>query len=157
MPKFEQGSSMKIIKASKLELDDIATLFDLYRQFYNQSPDLESAKIFIENRLTNQESIIFLAISDLNGAIGFVQLYPSFSSVAMKKMWYLNDLFVVEKSRNLGVARSLLKHIKSFAQETNALTVKLATESTNKSAKALYESEGYLKITAFEHYIQRVI
>lgn len=147
---------MRIVKASISELNDIAILFNLYRQFYNQSSDIVSSKAFIENRLINQESIIFLAISDLNEAVGFVQLYPSYSSVAMKRMWYLNDLFVVETARNQGVARSLLKQVKSFAQETDALTVKLATAMTNKHAKSLYESEGYLKVTAFEHYTQRV-
>ncbi|WP_323940367.1 GNAT family N-acetyltransferase [Aeromonas caviae] len=83
-------------------------------------------------------------------------MYPAFSSIAMKRMWYLNDLYVVESARQQGVARALLKRVASFARETDALTVKLATAVSNQPAKLLYESEGYQKVIAFDHYTQRV-
>ncbi|EGQ8080091.1 GNAT family N-acetyltransferase [Vibrio cholerae] len=147
---------MKILKAAISELDQIVSLFDDYRQFYGQKSDIDAAREFLRNRFVNNESVIFLAMTENNEALGFVQLYPSFSSVAMKPMWYLNDLFVSDGSRNKGVARALLQKVKYFANETNALTVKLATSSTNEKAKSLYESEGYDKVVAFEHYTQRV-
>nr|WP_269430149.1 GNAT family N-acetyltransferase [Aeromonas dhakensis] len=100
--------------------------------------------------------MIFLARNEMGEAMGFVQLYPAFSSVAMKRMWYLNDLFVAESARQQGVARALLKRVASFAKETDALTVKLATSISNHPAKSLYESEGYQKVIAFDHYTQRV-
>ena len=74
----------------------------------------------------------------------------------MKRMWYLNDLFVAASARQQGVARALLKQVATFARETDALTVKLATAVSNLPAKALYESEGYQKVVAFDHYTQRV-
>ncbi|EKO3601319.1 GNAT family N-acetyltransferase [Vibrio metschnikovii] len=117
---------------------------------------MDAAREFLRNRFVNNESVIFLAMTENNEALGFVQLYPSFSSVAMKPMWYLNDLFVSDGSRNKGVARALLQKVKYFANETNALTVKLAMSSTNEKAKSLYKSEGYDKVVAFEHYTQRV-
>ncbi|EGQ7876145.1 MULTISPECIES: GNAT family N-acetyltransferase [Vibrio] len=147
---------MKILKASISELDQIVSLFDDYRQFYGQKSDIDAAREFLRNRFANNESVIFLAMTESNEALGFVQLYPSFSSVAMKPMWYLNDLFVSDGSRNQGVARALLQKVKCFAKETNALTVKLATSATNDKAKSLYESEGYDKVVAFEHYTQKV-
>ena len=49
-----------------------------------------------------------------------------------------------------------LKQVATFARETDALTVKLATAVSNLPAKALYESEGYQKVVAFDHYTQRV-
>ncbi|EKO3559096.1 GNAT family N-acetyltransferase [Vibrio metschnikovii] len=147
---------MKILKAAISELDQIVSLFDDYRQFYGQKSDIDAAREFLRNRFVNNESVIFLAMTENNEALGFVQLYPSFSSVAMKPMWYLNDLFVSDGSRNKGVARALLQKVKYFANETNALTVKLAMSSTNEKAKSLYKSEGYDKVVAFEHYTQRV-
>ncbi|WP_341536448.1 GNAT family N-acetyltransferase [Aeromonas dhakensis] len=107
-------------------------------------------------RLTNADSVIFLARNEMGETMGFAQLYPAFSSVAMKRMWYLNDLFVAESARQQGVARALLKRVASFAKETDALTVKLATSISNHPAKSLYESEGYQKVIAFDHYTQRV-
>ncbi|GAB6262249.1 GNAT family N-acetyltransferase [Photobacterium sp. R1] len=128
---------MKILNVSNAELEQVEVLFDAYRQFYEQSSDLEAARLFIAMRLEAQDSVIFLAQNETGEALGFVQLYPSFSSVAMKRMWYLNDLYVAENDRHQGVARALLKHVETFAKETNALTVKLATAASNEKAKAL--------------------
>ncbi|MDP5253451.1 MULTISPECIES: GNAT family N-acetyltransferase [unclassified Vibrio] len=147
---------MHITKATLEDLDSLIPLFDLYRQFYGQSSDLIKASAFITERLQNLDSTLFIAFDDTNAPIGFVQLYPSFSSVAMKRMWYLNDLFVIQSARKQGVAKALLNKVKEYAETTNALTVKLATASDNFVAKKLYESEGYSKVVAFEHYTQRV-
>ncbi|ENI1142886.1 GNAT family N-acetyltransferase, partial [Vibrio cholerae] len=106
--------------------------------------------------MKNGDSVIFLALSEGNEPLGFAQLYPSFSSVAMKRMWYLNDLYVSENARKKGVGRALLQKVAAFAKDTDAITVKLATAVSNEKAKSLYESEGYVKVTAFEHYTQRV-
>lgn len=147
---------MKIIQAGMAEISPVSFLFDAYRQFYQQDANLDAARQFIHSRIENHESVIFLAVSDNGEGLGFVQLYPSFSSVSMKKMWYLNDLFVAKSARNQGVARALLRQVQVFAKQSNALTVKLATSISNEQAKSLYLSEGYEKITAFEHYTQRV-
>lgn len=147
---------MYIFQATPADLEETSYLFDAYRQFYGQEPDHGAAAGFIAERLANADSVIFLARHEMGETMGFVQLYPAFSSVAMKRMWYLNDLFVAESARQQGVARALLKRVASFAKETDALTVKLATSISNHPAKSLYESEGYQKVIAFDHYTQRV-
>lgn len=147
---------MQIFQATLAHLEETSRLFDAYRQFYGQAPDSGEAIRFIRARLDAADSVIFLAWNEAGECTGFVQLYPAFSSVAMKRMWYLNDLYVAESARQQGVARALLKRVASFAKETDALTVKLATGISNHPAKLLYESEGYQKITAFDHYAQRV-
>ena len=147
---------MQIHQATSVDIDDLTLLFDAYRQFYGQAPAPMAAAAFIAERLAKSESVIFLARGETGETIGFAQLYPAFSSVAMKRMWYLNDLFVAASARQQGVARALLKQVATFARETDALTVKLATAVSNLPAKALYESEGYQKVVAFDHYTQRV-
>ncbi|MEV3817165.1 GNAT family N-acetyltransferase [Aeromonas salmonicida] len=147
---------MHILQATPAHLEETSYLFDAYRQFYGQAPDRSAATGFIAERLTNADSVIFLARNEVGESMGFAQLYPAFSSVAMRRMWYLNDLFVAESARQQGVARALLKRVASFAKETDALTVKLATAVSNHPAKSLYESEGYQKVIVFDHYTQRV-
>ena len=147
---------MHIHQATSVDIDDLTLLFDAYRQFYGQAPAPMAAAAFIAERLAKSESVIFLARGETGEAIGFAQLYPAFSSVAMKRMWYLNDLFVAASARQQGVARALLKQVATFARETDALTVKLTTAVSNLPAKALYESEGYQKVVAFDHYTQGV-
>jgi len=147
---------MHILQATPAHLEEISCLFDAYRQFYGQAPDHSAATRFIAERLKAADSVIFLARNEVGESMGFAQLYPAFSSVAMRRMWYLNDLFVAESARQQGVARALLKRVASFAKETDALTVKLATAVSNHPAKSLYESEGYQKVIVFDHYTQRV-
>ena len=77
------------------DVDAVAPLFDAYRQFYQQPSDPALARAFIAERLARSESVIFLAERD-GQAVGFVQLYPLFSSTAARprRLWLLNDLFV---------------------------------------------------------------
>ena len=41
---------MKIVRAQMQHADDVARLFDLYRQFYEQPTNLKLAQEFISNR-----------------------------------------------------------------------------------------------------------
>lgn len=110
---------MRIQKATVNELDSLTELFDLYRLFYGQESNLEDAREFLKERLVNEESVVFIAF-DENNPIGFVQLYPSFSSVSMKRSWVLNDLYVKEDARKKGFAEMLIKKAIAFAEETGA-------------------------------------
>ena len=142
--------SVVIKKASLSDLEGISRLFDAYRVFYKQPSDLALASRFLNDRFENNESIIFCAKNQNNDYLGFTQLYPSFSSVSAKRLWILNDLFVSEKARRLGVGKMLLNRAKEFALETNAKGIALETDITNVNAQGLYESLGYIKNT--EHY-----
>ena len=48
--------------ATPADADTVAPLFDAYRQFYEQAPDLAGAKAFIAERLEREESVILLAL-----------------------------------------------------------------------------------------------
>lgn len=140
-----EGKPVNILKATMSELDDVAVLFNNYRIFYGQSSDLEGAKTFLKERMEQNESTIFLAKSKDGLPAGFVQLYPIFSSVGMKRKWLLNDLFVAEEYRRHGVGKALMNQAKEFAIETNTAGILLETSKDNINAQALYESAGYEK------------
>ncbi|MHC8521194.1 GNAT family N-acetyltransferase [Rossellomorea sp. H39__3] len=89
---------MNIKKATLSDLESIAHLFNEYRIFYKRPSNTEGAKTFIQERLTTGDSVIFLAGDD-QGVIGFTQLYPTFTSIGMKRAWILNDLYVSEDAR----------------------------------------------------------
>jgi ribosomal protein S18 acetylase RimI-like enzyme len=145
---------MEVFQAEIKHLEPIAVLFDQYRIFYGQRADLASARKFLEERLQNRDSIIFAAN---DGQIaGFTQLYPSFSSVSMQRIWILNDLFVAATHRRKGIARLLLETAKQYAQSTGAVRISLATQISNISAQSLYKSLGYIKDEEFYHYSLRV-
>ena len=137
---------MSIQKATLNDLDSLSELFDLYRIFYQQKSDLSGAREFIKERLNNEESVVFIAF-DENNPIGFVQLYPSFSSVSMKRTWVLNDLYVSESVRGKGFGEKLIKKAITFAKDTGAKGILLETNIENVTAQRLYERIGFTKET----------
>lgn len=133
------------------QVDLVAPLFDAYRQFYGRATDLAGARRFLVERLDRDESVIF-AIVEEGQALGFTQLYPSFSSVSMKPIWILNDLFVAEEGRRRGVGASLLAAACDYALQTGAVRLELSTAVTNTKAQSLYEREGWRLNREFLHY-----
>jgi GNAT superfamily N-acetyltransferase len=141
----------KIRRGTMPDLPRIAELFDAYRQFYGQAPDPDGARAFLRERLQAADSVLLIAERDRR-FLGFAQLYPSFSSTAMKRVWILNDLFVAPTYRRGGVGRALLVAAEDFARATVARGLALATQKTNATAKALYEGRGWKLDDAFDHY-----
>ncbi|KXK55056.1 MAG: hypothetical protein UZ05_CHB002000697, partial [Chlorobi bacterium OLB5] len=113
-------NKMKIIKATTKELEQTAKLFNDYRVFYDQEPDIEGALKFINERMKNNESVIYIALDENSEGLGFVQLYPLFTSVGMKRMWVLNDLYVDIMARKKGIAEKLIEKSKELVRETGA-------------------------------------
>jgi len=145
------AQNIRIIRAELSNVDSVAPLFDAYRQFYRQAPDLERARAFITERLSKDESVIFLAASD-GHYLGFTQLYPLFSSVNLAKAWLLNDLFVAPSARGLGVGQALLEQARRFGEESGAASLMLETATDNLPAQRLYERLGWIRETEFYTY-----
>lgn len=143
---------MTIIQAQPDHLEAVVPLFDAYRQFYRKASDKEGARQFIEARLRNGDSVLLLALDDDGQAVGFTQCYPAYSSVRMRPIWILNDLFVAPAARRQGVAQALMDEAARYARHAGAIALALATEKDNHSAKALYEQLGYEQDTAFDYY-----
>jgi ribosomal protein S18 acetylase RimI-like enzyme len=146
-------SSVKIRRAAMPDLPRVAELFDGYRQFYGQPPDPDGARQFLRERLQAGDSVLLVAEKEKRFA-GFAQLYPSFSSVSMKRLWILNDLFVAPAHRRAGVARALMAAAEDFARSTVTKGLLLATQKTNAPAKSLYESRGWRLDDQFDHYLR---
>ena len=143
---------MKIeLATTTAHLNDVANLFNDYRIFYEQPSDINGAKSFIKDRLNNKDSIIFVASTEKHGdkSVGFTQLYPTFSSVSMKRQYVLNDLFVTPDCRRDGVGKALIQHAQD---EQDCKGLALATAYDNVVAQSLYEQLGFIKDETFYHY-----
>ena len=142
---------MEIIRAQAKDSQLIAPLFDAYRQFYKASSDPEASHEFIFERLTNNEAVIFLAMEG-EDALGFVQLYPLFASVALQSLWLLNDLFVEPAARKQGVGEKLMIHAEQFALDSGSRGLFLRTATDNYPAQRLYEKCGWARDEKFYRY-----
>lgn len=136
---------VEIRKATTGEVELLAPLFDAYRIFYKQPPDEKAAALFLQERITKNESVIFIAFTN-RVAAGFCQLYPIFSSVGLQQTWLLNDLYVNENARGKGIAAALLQQAKEFGIATNARWLLLQTGADNFSAQSVYKKNGWHKV-----------
>ena len=143
------SNSIQVRQAHIGDLAAIVPLFDAYRQFYRQSPDLELARSFLEERFHNKESVIFIALAPDGSALGFTQLYPCFSSASARRIFILNDLFVTPEARRRKVGRALLTAAADFGRDAGALRLALSTALDNFSAQALYESADWQRDKVF--------
>jgi GNAT superfamily N-acetyltransferase len=132
---------MEIKKATIEHLPELAVLFNGYRIFYRKESDLEGAEQFLKERLTKNESEIFVSFSGTT-MTGFTQLYPLFSSARMKKLWLLNDLFVDENFRGKGFSIALMDRAKDLCRQTGACGFMLETAKTNSIGNQLYQKMG---------------
>jgi len=140
-----------IVRAKAEHLDDAAPLFDAYRAFYGRASDPAESAAFLKERLNKEESVVFLAYEG-EAAIGFMQLYPSFSSLSLRKTWILNDLFVAPLHRGKGAASRLIETAFDWTRKTGAKGLALSTARDNAAAQRLYESLGFRRDELFLTY-----
>jgi GNAT superfamily N-acetyltransferase len=138
-------------QATVFDLDRLAPLFDGYRRFYRQASDPDRIRQFLRDRFEHNQSIIFVATRG-DEAVGFTQLYPSFSSVGLARIYILNDLFVDPSARKYGAGKALLQAAAEYGRLVGALRLVLSTEVTNAAAQALYEKLGWTRNTDFYSY-----
>jgi len=143
---------MSISKASLIALPQVADLFNQYRIWYGKTSDLEGAKQFLQDRITTNESVIFLATNEDGKAVGFTQLYPIFSSTRMKRMWLLNDLFVHADARGKGFSKLLIKAAQDHCRKTGGCAVMLETQKSNDIGNNLYPATGFVLNTGQNFY-----
>jgi GNAT superfamily N-acetyltransferase len=139
-------------QATISDVDLLVPLFDAYRQFYRKPSDLDLARQFLFDRFQRSQSSIFLAVQSGGSAVGFTQLFPSFSSASAARIFILNDLFVQPEFRRKGVGALLLGEAARFGLAAGAVRLTLSTEITNRPAQALYEDCGWKRQTDFHVY-----
>jgi ribosomal protein S18 acetylase RimI-like enzyme len=147
------GMEIRVRRAESGDVSVVCSLFGGYLDFYGVSVDAFRVRSFLNARLARDDSLIFLAEAKTGEpAIGFAQIYPTFSSLALASMWILNDLFVSPRARRLGVGRALVCACIGEAQRAGVNSIELQTARDNHAAQSLYELEGFEQETTFVSY-----
>lgn len=130
------------------DLDEVALVFDEYRQFQGKPADLAACRAFLHERFNHGDSVVFLAT--VGGQLaGMAQLYPSYSSTALARVFILNDLFVRASGRRAGVASALLAAVEAYACAFGACRVSLNVAQSNTAGQALYLARGWTQDSEF--------
>lgn len=145
---------MRIVQATLEHLDQLTPLFIKYRELFGQVAYPESSRKFLSTRISRKESVIYLAMPDDEERIlGFCQLYPSYSSLSLKRVWILNDIYVCEEARRQLVADHLIQAAKKMAKETQAIRMRVSSSINNDVAHKLYGSLGFVEDHEFKNFI----
>ena len=140
---------MIVRRAIKEDLNQLAVLFDEYRQFYGTSSNLKQSLDFLTQRFENKESVIFIHVKD-DVFTGFVLLYLGFSSVYCSKYYILDDVYVTPAYRRQGSAKQLIDTAILFARHENAQRISLESQKNNYQSHQLYEQMGFVKDSEFQ-------
>jgi GNAT superfamily N-acetyltransferase len=143
---------MRVRRATVADVPRVAPLFDQYRQFYGKPSDLALSAQFLTERLSRDESVVILAEAEDGHLRGFVQLFPSFSSVRAAPIYILNDLFVAPHARGGGVGAALVREAVDVARRAGAVKIKVSTAIANAPARRLYEGQGWKRDEDFYEY-----
>ena len=105
----------------------------------------------MERNLSEQRSTVFVAQDD-GVAIGFAQLFQTYSTVWLGPSLILEDLYVVPAARGCGVATALLERASAYAREIGAVGMFLETAMDNAAAQRVYERAGWTREGRFYKY-----
>lgn len=140
-----------IRRAGPADCDALLPLVQEYRVFYRQQPDPERARAYMQQHLERGTSIVFLA-ERAREAVGFTQLFPTYSTVHLAPAFILEDLFVDVHLRGSGVATALLQRSVEFARQNGASGMFLETAYDNLTAQRVYERNGWIREGRFYKY-----
>ena len=148
--------TMNVQWANVAEIEKIVPLFDAYRQFYELPSDVGLSRALLTARMNHQQSKVVLATDEAGAALGFIQLYPMFSSLSLSlegsSVWLLNDLFVSPQARGQGVGAALLEFVQAWSTAEKLGYLMLETAKTNTTAQRLYESQGWQRDEVYYTY-----
>jgi len=140
---------VKIARATAGDTAAIAPLFDAYRAFFTGGNRLEESRAFLEKRISRDESVVFVA-REGEETVGFIQLYPLWSSWYCRRIWFLSDLYVKESARNRGIGRALVERVVEVARETKAASVMVELPHREPHLEEFYRRLGFEKDAIFE-------
>ena len=144
-------NTITVRQAVLADLEALSDLFDQYRQFQGKPANLEACRDFLSDRYNQGQSTVFIAaLSEV--PVGFAQLYPSFSSIKLARMFILNDMYVSEHGRRSGVGAALLAAVEEYASAVSACRVSLNGARSNRSAQELYEAKDWVRDSEFFMY-----
>jgi ribosomal protein S18 acetylase RimI-like enzyme len=150
------GIKIEVRQAVSTDVGVTSELFGGYLEFYGVTAEPDRVRSFLSARIAQRDSVILLAEAKNQPALGFAQIYPTFSSLSLSPAWILSDLFVRSRARRVGVARALIRACLAEARQAGAVSIELKTAHDNDPARHLYEIEGFEKETKFVCYQSQI-
>jgi ribosomal protein S18 acetylase RimI-like enzyme len=150
------ASTFYLSFASILDLDQLAPLFNAYRQFYGCADNVPEARAFLAERLATGDSKIYLARNALGETLAFAQVFASFSSISLCRSWVLNDLYVQPGYRGQHIGEALLAQVEKEARAAGIGMLTMETGPENVRAHRIYQKMGYVREMGYLHFVRKL-
>jgi GNAT superfamily N-acetyltransferase len=133
-------------------MDELLPLIAGYQRFYGAEPDVERNRIFFSRFLHPSDEGLLMGAWAEGGLAGFATLYWFFSSTKAAESVLMNDLFVREDVRGVGVGRALIKSALDETRRRGAAHLEWFTAPDNVAAQRLYDSVSDAKRSVWRAY-----
>jgi GNAT superfamily N-acetyltransferase len=143
-----------VAPATDADLDEVLPLLAGYQRFYTgESQSDERNRAFLR-RFLGEAGRLLVARDGAGRAVGFANLYWTFSSTTAEEHVHLNDLFVAGDVRGGGIGAALIEASRSVARERGSRTLSWQTALDNRVAQRLYERTGAERSAWFEYELE---
>ncbi|QIG40384.1 GNAT family N-acetyltransferase [Microbacterium sp. 4R-513] len=130
--------------------DEWLTLWHGYLEFYEASVSRSVTESTFARIVADDDLHGAIARDDEGRAVGIVHWLTHPATWTTSTYTYLEDLFVSPGTRGGGVGRSLIEHVRAWAEAAGSRKVYWLTHETNTAARALYDRVA--TGTGFVHY-----
>jgi GNAT superfamily N-acetyltransferase len=145
---------MEIRPATEQDIDEVLPLFGGYQRFYTGEIQTDDRNRAFLRRFLGEAGQLLVARDDNGAAVGFANLYWTFSSTTAEDHVLLNDLFVSEDARGGGVGLQLIEAARTIARKRGSSTLSWMTALDNRTAQRLYERTGAERSAWFEYELE---
>ncbi len=128
-----------IRKAKPVDFEEIYSLIIEFAEFIKTPEKV----ITTPSQVINDKDYFncFIAVDDKKKVVGFATYFIAYYSWTGKAV-YLDDLYVLEKYRGLGIGNKLLDKIIEIAKSENCKKVKWQVSNWNEKAIEFYKMKG---------------
>ncbi len=125
------------------QFDALLPMIAAYQRFYEaEEIDEERNRAFFRRFLAPSEDGMLLGAWQGDRLVGYACLYWHFSSTDAVETVLMNDLYVDEELRGVGIGRALIEASAAIARKRGSPCLEWRTAPDNLTAQRLYDSTG---------------
>ncbi len=134
---------LEIRRPVRAEIPEILKMMRQFAVFEHLEEFMTAEKAGLEAAIFGKDAFVeaLIALQD-SVAVGYALFYPHFSSFRGESGYFLEDIYVQESARGLGVGKELLRAVARLAAERGFSRIDLQVMRSNENAIKFYRSLG---------------
>ncbi len=136
------SGSFLIRNAVRSDSEPFLNLLHTFAEWEHLEPPDAEGRVRIIHDIFDKKLVNLLVATSGGRLIGFALYFYTYSSFRARPLLYLEDIFVLEDSRHLGVGYALFKRCAEEAVKHGCCRMEWAVLTWNKKAMEFYEELG---------------